>query len=320
MGIDMGMYKLKPYCKSEIWGGRKLAEQYGKSGYEKIAESWELSGYEGKESKVVGGKYNGNTINEVIKKEGKQILGSKCESHKGIPLLIKFIDAERALSVQVHPDDNMAAEVGADGGKTEMWIVCEADEGAYIYFGLNRKVTESEYRAAISNGTVTEYLNKIYVKKGDTFFIKAGTVHAIGAGITICEIQQTSDTTYRLYDYNRLGVDGRPRDLHIDLGVRASNLVPPSYFYETGKRVGVELKLVSSEYFNVSKYELNGEAYETFVVGEDSFAALTVTDGDGSVHSCGESMSVRKGDSIFVSAGSGEVKIEGNMVVVKSTL
>lgn len=315
----MQMYLLKPYCAKAIWGGKNLNLKYGKTDYEDIAEAWELSGYKGKESVVASGNEKGLTINELVDKYGKSaFLGTKAEKHDKFPLLIKFIDAAAPLSIQVHPSDENAKDLGADGGKTEMWIICDCEEGAFLYFGAKERISPELFRSAILDGSITEYLNKVPVKKGDTFFIKAGTIHAIGAGITICEIQQTSDTTYRLYDYKRKDKDGNERELHIEKGIVASNLEPVSDFYEKGVMDGCELKLVSCPFFNVSRIEVKADC-EIFV-DKDSFAALTVTDGDGVMTSEASTVTVSKGDTVFVPANSGKITLNGGMTVVKSTL
>lgn len=314
----MKLVKLKPYCHKAIWGGRNLFEKYGKKDFEDIAEAWELSGYEGKESRADGGFYDGKTINEIIAAEGKKILGVKADGDEKLPILIKLIDAAKPLSIQVHPSDENAKELNADGGKTEMWIICEAEKDAFLYYGVKEKLSGEKFREAILDGTITDYLNKVPVKTGDTFFIKAGTIHAIGAGITICEIQQTSDTTYRLYDYKRKDANGNERELHIEKGIIASNLDVQKDFYEEGVQKGNERLMVSCPFFNVSVFDVDGE--EKTLVTEDSFAAFTVTEGEGSVISSDEEISVTKGSTIFAFAGAGEIAFKGKMHVVKSTL
>ncbi len=312
----MNLLKLSPYCTKAIWGGENLNKKYGKTAYTDVAEAWELSGYPGKESTVVGGKYDKMTITEVISAEGKQILGDKCKSFDKFPLLIKFIDAASPLSIQVHPDDEMARVLDADGGKTEMWVICEAEKDAYLYYGVKEKISEDDFAASIVDGSITEKLNRVPVKPGDVFFIRAGTIHAIGAGITICEIQQTSDTTYRLFDYNRVDANGNPRELHIEKGKRASSLVPPEKIYEEGRMVGNENVLVECPFFTTSSFDVNGEA--CFEVGADSFSSLTVIDGAGSI-SCGDEVfDVKKGDTVFAFANAGKISLKGDMKVIRS--
>ena len=313
------MFKLKPYCTKAIWGGKKLNIKYGKKDFEDVAESWELSGYAGKESTVAFGDNIGKTITELVKQYGvSEFLGTKAVSYSKFPLLIKFIDAAQPLSIQVHPSDENAKMLGADGGKTEMWIICDCDDDAFLYFGVKEKISAEKFAQSIIDGSITEYLNKIPVKKGDTFFISAGTIHAIGAGITICEIQQTSDTTYRLYDYKRKDKDGNERELHIEKGKIASNLEPISDFYEKGVNLGNELQLVSCPFFTVSRIEVDQSNKTT--VDSTSFAALTVTDGNGIITNGTCSLTVGMGDTVFVPANSGTVSFSGKMTVIKSTL
>lgn len=314
----MKLVKLKPYCHKAIWGGTSLYDKYGKTAFKDIAEAWELSGYEGKESVADGGKYDGRTVNEIIAAEGKSILGTRAGGSDRLPILIKLIDAARPLSIQVHPSDENAKALGADGGKTEMWIICDAEPGAYLYYGVKERISGEKFREAILDGTITEYLNKVPVKKGDTFFIKAGTIHAIGAGITICEIQQTSDTTYRLYDYKRKDANGNERELHIEKGIIASNLDVQTEFYEKGVQKGNERVMVSCPFFNVSVIDVDGEE-KTAVTGE-SFAAFTVTEGSGAIISDEEEISVSKGTTVLAFASAGDVTLRGKMSVIKSTL
>ena len=314
----MKILKLKPYCKSAIWGGDKLRKDYGKESPFNVAESWELSGYPGKESIVCGGIYDGKSLTEVVNTMGTASLGTKSAKFNGIPLLIKLIDSKTPLSIQVHPDDETAKRLNADGGKTEMWVICDCEKDAFIYFGVKESISPETFKSAITDGTITEYLNKIPVKPGDTFFIKAGTIHAIGAGITICEIQQTSDTTYRLYDYKRLDSDGKPRELHIDKGIEASDLTPPTTFYEKGVPCGNELRLVECEYFTVSRLDVS-QSLST-EIDNSSFASFTVLEGEGEIVCGKESVAVKKGDTVFAFAGAGEVVFKGALTVIKATL
>ena len=314
----MEIIKLKPYLAKAIWGGKNLHLKYGKEGDPDIAESWELSGYPGKESIAVGGIYDGKTITEITEIEGKGFLGKRAEGYDKFPMLIKLIDAAQPLSIQVHPSDENAKELGALGGKTEMWIICDCEKDAFLYFGVKERLSTEKFKEAILDGTITEYLNKVPVKPGDTFFISAGTIHAIGAGITICEIQQTSDTTYRLYDYKRKDKDGNERELHIEKGIIASNLDVQTEFYEKGVQKGNEKVMVSCPFFNVSVLDVDGE--EKTTVTSDSFAAFTVTEGEGYALSSEEKIALTKGSTVFAVAGAGEITFNGKMHVVKSTL
>ncbi len=314
----MKLLKLAPYCAKAIWGGNNLRTKYGKKADFDIAEAWEFSGYPEKESIVVEGMYKGKTITEVIEAEGKQILGTNSERFDGFPILIKLIDAAKPLSIQVHPDDDIAKELGADGGKTEMWIICEAEKDAFIYYGVKNEIDPETFSASIRDGSITEHLNKVPVKTGDAFLIKGGTIHALGAGITMCEVQQTSDTTYRLYDYMRKDEDGNLRELHIEKGTVASRLVPPSHFYEKGTLNGSERVLVECPFFTVSSIETNESV--SVNVDEKSFSAFTVSDGSGKIQ-CGEETALlSKGETVFVFAGAGETVLSGKMTVIRSRI
>ncbi len=312
----MKSVRLVPYCTKAIWGGKNLNKKYGKTAFEEVAEAWELSGYPGKESTVIGGECDKMTMTELIASKGNAILGTKCADGDKFPLLIKFIDAASPLSIQVHPDDEMAIKLGADGGKTEMWVICEAEPDAFLYYGVKEDMSPDAFASSITDGSITEYLNKVPVKPGDVFFIRAGTIHAIGAGITICEIQQTSDTTYRLFDYNRKDANGNTRELHIEKGKIASKLTPPDNIYEKGRMLGDENILVECPFFTTSSFDVSGEI--SFNVDSDSFSSLTVTDGEGDIVTTCETYSVKKGDTIFIFAGAGEVKLNGNMKVIRA--
>ncbi len=314
----MQIFKLKPYCVKTIWGGKNLNKKYGKDDFDEVAESWELSGYPGKESVAVGGPYDGKTITKIIEEKGWACLGTKAKSFDKFPILIKLIDAADSLSIQVHPNDEMAKQLGAFGGKTEMWIICDCEPGAFLYMGVKEELTKEKFRDAILDGSITDYLNKVYVKPGDTFFISAGTIHAIGAGITICEIQQTSDTTYRLYDFKRKDKNGNERELHIEQSMVASKLVPTDDFYVKPENAENEIKLVNCPFFNVSRIEINGS--KSVQIGTDSFAAFTVIDGEGYIQNGTAKLQVSKGNTVFATANCGKVVLDGKMTVIKSTL
>ena len=207
---------LSPAFKDYIWGGNRLKRDWGKqTDMTPLAESWELSCHEAGPSVIAGGAYAGRTLGEYLA-EHPQDTGTKAQNAGAFPLLIKLIDAAGPLSVQVHPDDAYAREFEHSLGKSEMWLVLDASEGAGIYYGFKRETSLAEMRAAIENNTLTELLSWVPAKTGDCFFIPAGTVHAIGAGLMVAEVQQSSNLTYRVYDYGRVGADGRPRELHID--------------------------------------------------------------------------------------------------------
>ncbi len=218
---------LSPAFKDYIWGGNRLKRDWGKrTDMTPLAESWELSCHEAGPSVIAGGAYAGRTLGEYLA-EHPQDAGTKAQNAGAFPLLIKLIDAAGPLSVQVHPDDAYAREFEHSLGKSEMWLVLDASEGAGIYYGFKRETSLAEMRAAIENNTLTELLSWVPAKTGDCFFIPAGTVHAIGAGLMVAEVQQSSNLTYRVYDYGRVGADGRPRELHIDKALAVARREPP---------------------------------------------------------------------------------------------
>jgi len=319
----MKIEKLEPAFKDYLWGGTKLRDVYGKNcDYDKVAESWELSTHPAGESRISCGEYGGLTLSEYFEKAGKAVLGKNCEKFENFPVLIKFIDAKDPLSIQVHPSDEYALRVEHEYGKTEMWVVMDCEPGAFLYFGVNREVTKEEFRRRIENNTVLEVLNKVDVHPGDVFFIESGTIHAIGAGILICEIQQNSNCTYRVYDYDRRGADGKPRELHVEKALEVSRFTPSDTSDHQGKPEkipgGSLKKLASCKYFTTERYDVDGTV-ELDVTGA-SFASLVITEGTGRVEGPENTVEFKAGDSLFVPAGSGKVKLTGACTVVKTTV
>ena len=213
----MSVLKLLPAYKDYLWGGHRLVDEYNKE-YDGdiLAETWELSCHPDGPSRIANGRYAGKTLEEYIEAEGKGVLGTHCRRFRDFPILIKFIDAKQDLSVQVHPDNRYALKNEGQYGKTEMWYVVDAGEDATLYYGFKEEISKEEFAERIENDTVLDVLNKVPVQKGDVLFIESGTIHAIGADILIAEIQQNSNVTYRVYDYGRVGKDGKKRDLHIE--------------------------------------------------------------------------------------------------------
>ena len=316
----MSIFKLDPAFKDYIWGGTRLRDEYGKKcDYDKVAESWELSCHKDGPSVVADGEYKGLTLNEYIEKAGKGVLGKNCERFENFPILIKLIDAKDNLSVQVHPDNDYAMRVEGEYGKTEMWYVVDCDEGATLLYGFKHEITKDEFARRIADNTLLEVTNAVPVKKGDVFFIKSGTLHAIGKGILIAEIQQNSNTTYRIYDYGRVGKDGKPRELHVEKAKEVTNLVPPKYpttaqGAPTAIEGGKETLLRSCEYFNVNKLELDGTTKLT--AGEGSFNSLLVLDGAFEIAAGSEKAAAKKGDSLFITAGTGEYTVTGKGTII----
>ena len=276
--------KLKPVLKDIVWGGYRLAGEYGKSDdpNKKIAESWELAAHKNGVNIIENGEHAGKLLSEVWGAEK-------------FPLLIKFIDAKQKLSVQVHPGDDYAKKFEGEFGKTEMWYIVDANPGAQIVYGLNGDYSRRDLQSLINAGKFEDCLNYITVKPGDVYFIPAGLVHAIGAGILIAEIQQNSDTTYRFYDYNRLGDDGKPRELHIQQALDVCIKTKTEYVNPCKGDV-----LAECEYFKARKIELAGERFEFL---PDSFASVICLGGGGEIIYGNEKYTIKKGDSYFIPAG-----------------
>ena len=309
------LYPLKLSCvlKSPIWSGEKLKNGWGKHSDSPIGESWELSVRKNENSVVENGALSGRTLASIIDEYGPRITAGAFTS-KDFPLLVKLIDAGDDLSVQVHPNDDYAARVEADRGKTEMWYVLDCDEGAALYYGFTRDVTREEYEDAIKEGRLTDILNRVNVQRGDVFFIPAGTVHAIGAGILICEIQQNSNTTYRVYDYNRRDKDGNLRPLHVAKALEVSSLQKSPDLPATPD--GADVLLAECEYFEVRRLRVCGEC--TISADETSFISLMATDGQGTLSYEGGSIPFTKGDSLFIPAQTASFTVSGECELIQS--
>ena len=305
------MYPLKfeDIFKTVVWGGEKIAPFKGVQTHQhNIGESWELSGVKGNESVVANGPLAGHTITELACEYKEVLLGKKVYEATGteFPLLIKFIDARDDLSVQVHPDDTLAGKRhNGSKGKTEMWYVVQADEGAHLMAGLSRQTTPQEYESKVNDNTVTEILKDYKVREGDTFFIPAGRVHSIGKGCFIAEIQQTSDITYRIYDFGRLGLDGKPRELHTELAKDAIDYtVLDDYRTHYPQVTDSENTLVSCKYFTTSLFDLS-QSVTKDIASLDSFLIAICIDGQGTISDGhGNSIQIRKGETILLPADS----------------
>jgi len=316
--------KLKPAFKDYLWGGTKLKTDFGfESELDKLAEGWMLSCHKDGENTVENGGYAGKTLSEVIELEGRDILGENGKKFDFFPILIKLIDAKNDLSVQVHPDNEYALRVEGEYGKTECWYVLDCDDGAELIYGFKKRISTDEFRARIADNSFLDVVNKVKVKKGDFFFIEAGTLHAIGGGILLCEIQQNSNTTYRVYDYNRKDKDGHTRPLHVDKAVDVTKCEPPKYDTKPQGEVktingGKSQKLVDCELFRVKRIDVESEV--SFGVGKDSFVSVVVLDGEGEIENGSQKLKAKKGDSFFIAADSGKVKLQGRLSFIRTTV
>lgn len=295
------MIKLTPSLKDYLWGGNQLKDRYGiESDLDIVAEAWELSAHPDGESVVATGRHKGLAFSKYIETVGKSVLGWKCSPLQSFPMLVKFIDAKGNLSIQVHPDDDYALEHENQYGKNEMWYVVDAKDGSGLYVGFNRHVDKDEVRRRVKDNTITDVLNFYPTKPGDIFFIPAGTVHAICEGNLICEIQQSSNCTYRLYDYDRRDKFGNPRELHLEKALDVLNYKK----YEATKGN------VSCKYFENEVVEITEK---TIRLNDDRFLSIIVIDGEGEMSIGDYRLVVKAGDSIFVPAQKNTLKIIGKM-------
>jgi len=304
--------KLKPTLKSALWGGTQLADSWHKAAPgESVAEAWELTVREKEQNLIVNGAYAAKTLNEVLAEHGEMVGGQ--HTAERFPLLIKFIDAEQTLSVQVHPDDGYAARVERDSGKTEMWYIVDAAPGAEIVYGLREGVGAEDFRLAVAEDRIRDVLNFHPVRAGECYYIPAGLVHAIGAGILIAEIQQNSDLTYRVYDYDRRGPDGILRELHKE---KACDVVCPMDEKEIlVKRYAAgpaEVDILAHPiYFQVRKCRCSVGDIVQGTVGRDSFVHLLCLAGEAEIETADCRVVMTRGDSVFLPAGMGDYRIDG---------
>ena len=307
-------FLLRPSGKDYLWGGNRINDDFGKGlNLSPLAESWECSVHDDGPSIVASGVYEGRSLKEVLD-EKPEYLGTK---HKKLPILIKFIDADKDLSVQVHPNDEQAKKDN-DNGKTEMWYVLDAAQDAKLVYGFNKDCSSDEIRDSIKDGSLLDKLQVVDVKKNDVFFIEPGTVHAIGAGSLIAEIQESSNLTYRLYDYDRVDKQGKKRELRIAKALEVANLKVSSkprqpmrvLKYENG--VAREL-LARCRYFEVYRMLLNTERRQEVIYSSDnlSFRVLLCIDGCGVLSFEDEALKFYRGDCFFIPADSCPVVFHG---------
>lgn len=304
--------KFKSLYYGRVWGGRGLESFRDNLPEGNIGESWDVACHKSGTSIVNNGEFKGKKLDELIIEKGEELIGTQISKDR-FPLLIKFIDAKEKLSVQVHPDDEYAQKVEGDMGKTEIWYVVDAVEEATLILGIKEGCTKEQFKDAIENGTLEEYMNKVKVKKGDVFFVKSGLIHAIGAGVIIAEIQQNSDTTYRVYDYNR------GRELHIDKALEVVNLQLKG---EKSRGITMETPGFSKTYlclcknFSLEKYDIQTEVSEES--NEERFFIFTCVEGEGRILYDKGVENIRKGDSLLIPASLGKYTIKGQLKLLKS--
>lgn len=311
----MNILKFKPIFKERIWGGRLLADRLGKRlpADKMIGESWELSGVPGDVSVVSSGQLKGNTLQELIEVYMGDLVGEQIYETFGdeFPLLIKFIDAHQDLSIQVHPDDILAETRHHSYGKNEMWYVLDHTPDAHLYLGFNQAVDRQKCVEHIEDGKIEQLLRSYVVKRADSFFIPAGTIHAIGSGILVAEIQQTSDITYRLFDFNRVDSEGKPRDLHIALALDAIDYSSAKNCDITRKPVADEcINLISCQYFATDIIEVRSRVVRDYST-LDSFVVYICVDGKLTLTTSEGVETISKGETALVPAAIDSVTIEG---------
>lgn len=320
-------FLLKPVGKDYLWGGRRLNDDFAKGiNMLPLAETWECSTHPDGPSIVASGEHSGYTLSDVLQHH-PEYLGTHSEDRKELPILIKFIDARSDLSVQVHPDDAYAmANENGSLGKTEMWYVMDATKDARLIYGLSHDTNREVLRKSIEQGTVEKYLQKVPIKKDDVFYIEAGTIHAIGAGALVAEIQENSNLTYRLYDYDRIDKNGHKRELHVDKALEVANLkgsaAPRQNLRVLKYRQGCATEfLCRCKYFQVERMLINTERFRemvSFKTNDLSFEVLLCLDGCGSISfEKDDVIHFFRGDCIFVPASSVTVKIHGNAQFLK---
>ena len=316
------MFKFQPLLKSTIWGGEKIIPfKHLTSQQHQVGESWELSGVEGYETIVGEGPCQGKKPNELVAMFKGDLLGTDNYRRFGneFPLLIKFIDAQRELSIQVHPDEETAHRQGKPHGKTEMWYVLHADPGAMLYNGLKRQITPEEYKKMVENHTICDALAQHDVSDGDVFFIPAGRIHSICKGCFVAEIQQTSDVTYRIYDFGRRDKDGNLRQLHTEEAAESIDYTVRSDYrthYTMQKNQGVQV--VTCPYFTTSIYDLD-EPMTIDYSELDSFVVLIGVKGEGTLtDDLGNTTSLRAGETILLPATTSEVSVEGEVIFLET--
>ena len=301
----MKAIQLTPSCKDYLWGGEKLRTEYGiQSELHPLSEAWMLSCHPDGPSYLP----DGSTFQQYINTH-PGCLGTHCEKFSEFPILAKLIDAKKDLSIQVHPSNEYALEHEHQYGKTEMWYVLDCEPGAFLYYGFDHEISREELEERIRNNTLTEVLNAVPVKKGDCFFIPSGTLHAICKGVVVVEVQQNSNVTYRVYDYGRVGADGKPRALHVKQALEVMRRTPP-------EQHDFSPHLAKCDYFTVDVVA----GGHTGTADETSFISLLIIEGEGRLTCGGETVQAKKGDSFFITAGSGAYALTGSCKALLTTV
>ena len=314
--------KFKALLKQTLWGGDKIIPfKHLTDNLENVGESWEISGVKGNETPVTEGEFAGRSLNDVVTTMKEKLVGKANYERFGdeFPLLIKFIDARQDLSIQVHPTDEIAQKQGKERGKTEMWYIMDSDPDAKLYSGLKKEITPEEYKAMVEDDTITEALAQYAVKEGDCFFLPAGRIHAIGTGCFLAEIQQTSDVTYRIYDFKRKDKDGNYRQLHTKEAAECINYqVESNYRTEYAPLKNQGIALVNCPYFSTAVYDLD-EPMTLDYSELDSFVILIGMKGEGTItDNEGNTVSLQAGESMLIPATTQTLKVEGTITFLET--
>jgi mannose-6-phosphate isomerase len=310
--------QFEPILKERIWGGEKLKTILNKPITSKITgESWELSTVEGDVSVVANGELKGKSLMEIIDASPNEVLGTAVYKRFGkqFPLLFKYLDAREDLSIQVHPNDELAKKRHNSFGKTEMWYIMQADKDARIIVGFKEKSNANEYLENLKNKTLLSILDDVKVKEGDVFFLETGTVHAIGAGLVVAEIQQTSDITYRLYDFDRVDAQGNTRELHVDLALEAINYNKVDTYRTYDKKINQSNTIVDCPYFTTNFIPLEGA--EAVSKNGDSFTVYMCIDGEFELEHKDVTFKYKKGDTILIPAAMNNYVLNGKASILE---
>lgn len=312
--------KLNPYVSETIWGGRKLIDNYNvKTEKANAAEGWMLSCLPNGASTVVNGEFKGRPLYELLK-ENSEWNGANAQRFNDFPILIKFIDAMDNLSVQVHPTSEYCQKTGKGRSKTECWYIIDCEPDAQLLLGFKDEISPETFRKSIEEGNLTDYVDSVKVKPGDFFFIESGTLHAICKGVLLAEVQESSDTTYRIFDYNRVGKDGKQRELHVADALAVTKLEKfKAPVFESDEVSNDNKKLLADcDLFKVWKLNINGSLSDK--ADGKSFVSLLVMSGNGTLSVLGDDIALAKGDSIFIPADSGDYTITGDLEILETRI
>lgn len=314
---------LKPIYKDYIWGGTRLKEEYNKteSNKEVIAETWEISTNKNGKSLIKNNaEYNYNNLDEIYKNKEirEDIFGSKCKETEEFPILIKFIDANKHLSVQVHPDDNYAKKYENSSGKTEMWYVLDCKKDSKLVCGMKDNIKQNDIQDIVKNNKVKESVNYVNIKKGDIIYIPSGTIHAILEGALICEVQQNCDLTYRVYDWDRVDKNGNKRELHIDKAIDVINVNSEYFIKNIDNKLNLNActEIISTPYFKIEMINVNNSI--ELESNKETFYAMNVLEGNGRLKTYNNEYIIEKGDSFIIPAKLGKFNIEGELKIINS--